>query len=690
MIRPNEVTIYDLTGSDARFVRQHGWYGILGTDRTINFGEPVYFGSLVLEVRRNQQWELLIDWNSNVETVDSADLMPVYRYLYQESSHQELPTDTSHQLCDAIRLPTAYISEQQLEELPIRATYQAFFLDPVARVRANLGPVYTPGLMREVIERLDHLQNVINGFAVDSEGVHLIHGSLPLDLTGQADKNYIKNEPYYVDTRLGATVIIPRYGKFYGYDVRLVYQGETLQEQVDYELTGLDTARTKISEPASGVYTFIRVKRAMRTTEEDPLLLSYHAFGGTVTNRMYDDMALELSWLHSRLAFMLTQDNLIDQPAIVDLRQRLEGVERQLQLTRTQTYNFTNPFTNRHRWKTIAKYDLSCILPDQNWPLQQAVARFRLSYNFLTADSTDNLVQQEFSVSFSRCAETDGLKFTTKLLASSAPSMADDGLTYFDKRITTKLRLVWQSRVDSPTNILNGPFLQVAIIPCEEIYQQYVNQTFSTELQVEVLTTSFVNDVWSLLPANTTMDNNSSCTVIPGSEVYSLTSAAVHALYRTLNPGEAVCFYGALPLQAVPELPETVADTRTIGDDSYAYYLWLTPSVGTSERPLAMQLNLSQICGATITVFDRYLLRYHTASTDQLQRSARMLRGELLFDELDLCRVHWSYDQGAEPTSDDPANAEVRDKGLCLKFDLGTASKLQNRFILHKFALLLR
>lgn len=690
MIRPNEVTIYDLTGSDARFVRQHGWYGILGTDRTINFGEPVYFGSLVLEVRRNQQWELLIDWNSNVETVDSADLMPVYRYLYQESSHQELPTDISHQLCDAIRLPAAYISEQQLEELPIRATYQAFFLDPVARVRANLGPVYTPGLMREVIERLDHLQNVINGFAVDSEGVHLIHGSLPLDLTGQADKNYIRNEPYYVDTRLGATVIIPRYGKFYGYDVRLVYQGETLQEQVDYELTGLDTARTKISEPASGVYTFIRVKRSMRTTEEDPLLLSYHAFGGTVTNRMYDDMALELSWLHSRLAFMLTQDNLIDQPAIVDLRQRLEGVERQLQLTRTQTYNFTNPFTNRHRWKTIAKYDLSRILPDQNWPLQQAVARFRLSYNFLTADSTDNLVQQEFSVSFSRCAETDGLKFTTKLLASSAPSMEDDGLTYFDKRITTKLRLVWQSRVDSPTDILNGPFLQVAIIPCEEIYQQYVDQTFSTELQVEVLTTSFVNDVWSLLPANTTMDSNSSCTVIPGSEVYSLTSAAVHALYRTLNPGEAICFYGALPLQAVPELPETVTDTRTIGDDSYAYYLWLTPRVGTSERPLAMQLNLSQICGATITVFDRYLLRYHTASTDQLQRSARVLRGELLFDELDLCRVHWSYDQGAEPTSDDPANAEVRDKGLCLKFDLGTASKLQNRFILHKFALLLR
>ena len=689
MIRPNEVTIYDLTGSDARFVRQHGWYGILGTDRTINFGEPVYFGSLVLEVRRNQQWELLIDWNSNVETVDSADLMPVYRYLYQESSHQELPTDTSHQLCDAIRLPAAYISEQQLEELPIRATYQAFFLDPVARVRANLGPVYTPGLMREVIERLDHLQNVINGFAVDSEGVHLIHGSLPLDLTGQADKNYIKNEPYYVDTRLGATVIIPRYGKFYGYDVRLVYQGETLQEQVDYELTGLDTARTKISEPASGVYTFIRVKRAMRTTEEDPLLLSYHAFGGTVTNRMYDDMALELSWLHSRLAFMLTQDNLIDQPAIVDLRQRLEGVERQLQLTRTQTYNFTNQFSNRHRWKTIAKYDLSRILPDRNWPLQQAVARFRLSYNFLTADSTDNLVQQEFSVSFSRCAETDGLKFTTKLLASSAPNITDDGLTYFDKRITTKLRLVWQSREDSPTDIINGPFLQVAIIPCEEIYRQYIDQTFSTELQVEVLTTSFANDVWSLLPANTVMDDNEYCTVIPGTEVYNV-HGAVHALYRTLNSGEAVFFYGALPLQAVPELPETVADTRTIGDDSYTYYLQLTPSVGTSERPLAMQLNLPQICGATITVFDRYLSRYHTTSTDQLQRGHYKLRGELLFDELDLCRVHWSYNLPIQPTNYNPSHAESREHGLCLKFDLGTASKLQNRFILHKFALLLR
>ena len=123
---------------------------------------------------------------------------------------------------------------------------------------------------------------------------------------------------------------------------------------------------------------------------------------------------------------------------------------------------------------------------------------------------------------------------------------------------------------------------------------------------MEVLTTSFANDVWSLLPANTAMDGNSSCTVIPGSEVYSLTSAAVHALYRTLNPGEAVCFYGALPLQAVPEFPETVADTRTIGDNSYVYYLRLTPSIGISERSLALQLNLSQICGATITVFPSY------------------------------------------------------------------------------------
>lgn len=690
MIRPNEVTIFDLTGSDGRFVRQHGWYGILGSDRTICLGEPVYFGSLVLEVRRGDRWELLVDWNSDVEVIDSENLMPVYRYLYQERYHQEVPADTSHQLCNAVKLNAVYLNEQAIEDLPLRATYQAFFLDPVARVRANLGPIYTPGLMREVIERLDHLQSVINGFAVDSDGVHLIHGTLPLDLTGQTDKNHVRNEPYYVDTRTGATVIIPKYGKFYGYDIRLVYQNEVLQERVDYELTGLDIARTKISEPASGVYTFIRIKRAMRTTEEDPLLVSYHAFGGTVTNRMYDDIALELSWLHSRLAFMLTQDNLAEQPVISDLQQRVEGIERQLQLTRLQTYSYSNPFTNRHRWKTVAKYDLSRILPDQNWPLHQAIANFRISYNFITADSTDNPVQQEFSLSFSRNAATGGLKFTTKLLSTQAPTLTDDDIAYFDKRITTKLRLVWQSSGDEPTNILHGPFLQVALIPCESIYKQYNDETFSTELQVEVLTTSFVNDVWTLLEPNTSMDGNSTCTVIPGTESYSLTQASVHALYRTLNPGDLVCFYGALPLQATPSLPETVSDDWLNNDSDYVYYLHLTPSYGPSERSLAMQLNLSQVYGASITVYDRYLRRYHTVSTDSLQRSNRFLRGELLFDELDLCRVHWSYNQDADPTSDAPENAEVRNKGVCLKFDLGTASKVENRFILHKFALLLR
>ena len=712
MIRPNEVTIYDLTGSDARFVRQHGWYGILGTDRTINFGEPVYFGSLVLEVRRNQQWELLIDWNSNVETVDSADLMPVYRYLYQESSHQELPTDTSHQLCDAIRLPAAYISEQQLEELPIRATYQAFFLDPVARVRANLGPVYTPGPMREVIERLDHLQNVINGFAVDSECVHLIHGSLPLDLTGQADKNYIKNEPYYVDTRLGATVIIPRYGKFYGYNVRLVYQGETLQEQVDYELTGLDTARTKISEPASGVYTFIRVKRAMRTTEEDPLLLSYHAFGGTVTNRMYDDMALELSWLHSRLAFMLTQDNLIDQPAIIDLRQRLEGVERQLQLTRTQTYNYSCPGDGVHVWKTFAKYDLSRILPDQHWPLQQAIARFRISYGFLSPETTDNLVQQEFTVSFSRTTATGDLKFNTKILSSQAPSLEENGVSYFDQRIVTKLRLAWQPDTNDNAKIAAGPFLQFAILPSDAISEQYTNQQFTSQVQVEILTTSFVNDVWTLLEPNTSLDNNGQVTVIPGTETYS--TDKLKLLYRSLNPGEAVLFHGALPLQATPRIPEILRKFERVNNDDdipvrkhYNHYL-------PCDQTILSQLNPSQICGSTVTIFDRFSeydinggycdivshgvrLGYYF---DPLNRLCTLkLAGQLVLDQRDFSLLNWyivlrtsdKHEYYTLKQYDQPEYLETLSyKKFYLSFKLGTASKRANRFVLCKFSLLLR
>ena len=118
------------------------------------------------------------------------------------------------------------------------------------------------------------------------------------DLTGTNEANYIVDETHEITgTSYNRIVITPESGPFYSHDLTIEYKSATgasriLNSAEDYRLIGLDIGRTKISSSTSGVYHFIllTVSSSLSFVAGDRITISYHAFGGLMNSRAYQDI----------------------------------------------------------------------------------------------------------------------------------------------------------------------------------------------------------------------------------------------------------------------------------------------------------------------------------------------------------------------------------------------------------------
>ena len=356
------------------------------------------------------------------------------------------------------------------------------------------GPLYSPGLMRTVIERINDLSNERMSSIVAENKAY--SSCLEIDLTGKKSENFIKNEQHLVDTTSDKFVIRPINGSFYRYpgdDLKVVFVDpsntttKTLSQETgdgagDYEVIGVNYSKTAMSEPTGGVYEFIALKKAF----VGQVFIDYHAFGGEVsvadiTNIQNDIVALKDKINNDGL---LTTSNIKKSILITNMLDRLDALEHQLEHYRKQTFLYTSGPTDK--WVNIAYVssnpwmDNSPIPDNEVCKLQMEVQQFNQADAPSQTSPTSSKIKTrasldlEFKFSYEPVRDTEskivGVLVKTKEVHMSHPTFEDSGLLYFYQRLTPKFRIITNAVAIGETEpkFNNGIMLQMSLTSLTE------------------------------------------------------------------------------------------------------------------------------------------------------------------------------------------------------------------------------
>ena len=321
-------------------------------------------------------------------------------------------------------------------EYEIAVSYQGLEIECSAISRDNLGPAYSPGLMRSVLDKIEELYYVRNPINhVFSESISEIH-CLEEDLTGTKEENHIFNEIHTIDVANNRFVVRPQCGSFYNQDLEVKFRSfdgltETVLEQgVDYVVTGVNKEKTSISDPSCGVYEYIIIKQSYTGYA----VLSYHAFGGDVTQA--DINALKEAVQDIYLTFtsmdILTVSNLKDSSLIRELLYRQQLIEHTI--GHYQSQHFLYQLGSDDKFINVAFIGRNPWTDDVSVPTS-GVGEFRVKIPDL-----------DFFMNIKVVYDLDAeVPLSIAVYHMDIPSFDRNGFPYFTKRIFPKFRLLWCS-----------------------------------------------------------------------------------------------------------------------------------------------------------------------------------------------------------------------------------------------------
>jgi len=230
--------------------------------------------SLIPELDPPETLTLGVDYTL---TSSDYDYMAMSRAVLWASAHSLTFTGL---LAKSIRMIRSTV-----ESYRINVSYTTLEVDLATYLPGGEGPEATPGLMKEMIERIQSLESGFN--PVTDIATELLSGirCLAEDLTGTSIDNWIDDERHYVNTLHSEQVIRCSAGSIYRNGLILYKEADPLHtplvEGTDYVLFGVDHARTKASYNPSGVYDYICVtQRAIAGV----IVVQYHAYGGQFTD----------------------------------------------------------------------------------------------------------------------------------------------------------------------------------------------------------------------------------------------------------------------------------------------------------------------------------------------------------------------------------------------------------------------
>ena len=324
-------------------------------------------------------------------------------------------------------------------EYEIAVEYNALEIECSAIDRDGLGPEYSPGLMRSVLDKVEELYYVRNPINNASATTVADMHCLAEDLTGCNPDNLVSGEVHHIDVPNNLFVIRPQCGSFYNTDtLKLEFQeylgsetyGETvvLKKDVDYVVTGINTEKTAISEPSCGVYEYIVIKQAY----VGKVLITYQAFGGDVTQADINALKDIIQSVYRTLTAMdiVTLSNISDVALIREIIYRQELLEQTVRHYQSQRFKYTTGTTDK--WVNLAFVDRNPWTADAPVPTG-CIGEFRITIQ-------DAGYYADIRVTYNL---NEDIQLEVSSVHADVPSYEQDALNYFTKRILPKFRAIW-------------------------------------------------------------------------------------------------------------------------------------------------------------------------------------------------------------------------------------------------------
>ena len=489
------------------------------------------------------------------------------------------------------------------------------------------GPLYSPGLMRTVIERINELERTTTSSIVAES--QTFSSCLEVDLTGIKEENFIKQEKHVVDTTADKFVIRPINGSFYNYtgdNLKLTFvsiDGSTTKTLIrdtgdgsgDYDVVGLNYAKTAMSEPTGGVYEFIALKQAL----VGYVFVDYHAFGGEVSVADITQIKDDLVSLRQTIdnTNLLTTDNLPKSVLIANMIDRLDALEHQLQHYRTQTFIYTS-LENSDKWVNIAYVDShpwmdSAPVPDhevgkfqiQIQQMNSSTASIQTGPTEAVNSRTSRDLELQFSYEPIRNAvgAISRLVIRAKDMHMDTPAFEENGGLYGIKQLTPKFRVITNAVKLGETvpSFNNGVVVQMSIVSAAE-YKYIVTVSDKTAAK----------SPWTLVDSLNDERDDASEFCQFNNATWSIGTGSVSNIIPVYGTG-LILWRGALPV--------------TLFNEEYENQSAIYGSVETNSNSLCIfdkqsinSIEYDAIKKIRVQVYDRHTCGYITAETAELQR----------------------------------------------------------------------
>ena len=472
------------------------------------------------------------------------------------------------------------------------------------------------------------VRNPINNVnAVTASSFHCLEE----DLTGENSLNYIQSEIHYVDVPNNRFVIRPQCGSFYKHGLTLVFQGDgsttstPLVENVDYVVTGINEEKTAISDPTSGVYEYIVLKKSYT----GKVLVTYHAFGGEVTQADINTLKNLVQNVYVTVTSkeLVTLTNLSSTSIIRELIYRQELLEHTIGHFQSQRFIYTTGATEK--WVNVA------FVGTDPWTANAGVPTSGIGEFRVKVPDMDFFMDIKINYDLD-AAETMNIS----VYHADIPTFDKNKFNYFIKRVLPKFRLIWC------TNVQKGLMLQMSM-----------TSSNITRFTVIVDDMTGAKSPWTLVDTvgeerpgtdNTTVEYYTNTAVNYG--VYNSATQEYSFDWKSANgnssniiplyPSGYTVFVGSIPVTSIEE-ETTIYTDAEFGDTP-------TDKVngGYTVEPIitGSDIDLAKVKAVEFKLFDRYTEKFIISRSQRLNCKNNVLLADTLYFVDDLCSVSCSLE----------------------------------------------
>lgn len=627
MFMSTDISMMDLTGSSVDFKREHIPYRVFKNNQIIELREPAYANSIVVHTHNGTAYQAYSTFTNGAQDDTAISIA-------KQAKFKKDGGNFTSSLVNSIKI-TSYSAE-----VTIYISYQALYKDSMALTGDDIGPVYSPGLMREVLSTLNHLNSVLPPLPdVSGSDLNSIQ-VLAEDITGTSIDNYIQDEMHLQVNVAGNKFLIrPTNGSFYKHDLVVKHNGVTLVEGTDYEVTGINLGKTKVSLHPSSVYDYIII---LKNIAGGVVSLNYRAFGGMICPSTVNQIKITLGNIidYLKLGNFLTYEGLENHPIILSIVDRIANIENLLHVQAPVTYTYQS--SANERWSSIAHISpttsnggIVSTIGNSQFRVRcgKYFSELKLNYDLNSTRPLDIHVMNNWST-----------------------TVEADGVEYFNKRICPKFRLIWDS-----TNINAGLVLQMSI-----------TSNSSRTLEVTIQNSAGVFSNMKLIPANITLTNDGSSTVLPDGTAWTSAGANSRISNSVIANGRGyTVFMGAIYASIIDIQSYGDIELNDPQDNSYPIQAYKA-GMRVPTQIVNSDVDLSEVSAIGFKLYDRHTGAVINKISDDVTMDGNTVVTNTMYFTQDLCLVSCELSRVGSEYS------------LHLHSHTGSHSLLNDRFILRQ------